>query len=377
MTATRHDELETLRARVEELSDALRRSEARLATILESLPFDLWVMDEEGRYVLQNETSKRHWGEAIGMRPETALDISLEKERVASRWEENNRRAFAGETVRGEVSYDLEGETRHYVEIITPVLDGSRVRGILGVNIDVTDTKRLVTQIERAQRIESLSLFAAGIAHDFNNTLLAVMGATSVLQRELGANERASALLAEVDTACLAARGLTRQLQTFARAGPPERRIVALPTLLAETIRMMLRGTSTKSDLQVEQGLWSVEADEAQLRQVFQNLVLNASQAMQDAGEVRVRATNTALASMRGGKVGPGRFVLVEVEDNGPGIPPEKLGRIFEPYFSTKEQGRGLGLAVVQSIVERHGGAVFATSSEDRGTRMEVYLPAQ
>lgn len=147
MSSSGQPEGNALQERLEELLDALRRSEARLATILESLPFDFWVMAEDGHYELQNATSKQHWGNAVGMRPETVAPADP----VLSRWEENNRKAFAGETVRGEVSYSHKGETRYFEEIITPVLDAGRVRGILGVNIDITDRRRLAARMEAEQ----------------------------------------------------------------------------------------------------------------------------------------------------------------------------------------------------------------------------------
>lgn len=370
MTEAEGSEVETLRREVAALSDALRKSEARVAAILESVPFDLWVMNEHGEYELQNSTSRAHWGAAVGKRPETTS-----KGDVAARWQENNRRAFSGETVRGEVTYVHDGEARDYVEIIAPVLDDGRVRGIVGVNIDVTDSKRLAAQWERAHRAESLALFAGGIAHDFNNTLAAVMGATGLLQREVAGSPQAIALLHEIDGACDAGRGLTRQLLTYARGGAPQRRPVDLATLLAETSRISLRGTHTRLDLDVAPQLPVVEADPAQLQQVVQNLVLNASQAMGGAGTVRVSARGVTLDAARGDALPKGAYVRLAVEDHGSGISDADLPRIFDPYYSTKEHGHGLGLAVVQSIVARHGGTITATS-DAHGTCFEVHLPA-
>lgn len=169
--STLEDEVERLRAENEALREAVRLHELRLHTLIESLPFDFWMMDESGRYVVQNAASRRHWGEALGAREDVAADPA-----VVAQWQENNRRAFAGETVRSEVEYEHAGERRHYVKVLAPVLDEGRVRAIIGVNLDITDSKRLAAQVERNARLEALGLLAGGIAHDFNNHLMAMLG---------------------------------------------------------------------------------------------------------------------------------------------------------------------------------------------------------
>lgn len=370
MAPVEEEELARLRAENAALRETVRMHELRLHTLIESLPFDFWMMDESGRYVVQNEASRRHWGEALGEREDVATDPV-----VVAQWQETNRRAFAGQTVRGEVDYEHAGERRNYVKVVAPVLDEGRVRAIIGVNIDITDSKRLAAQVERNARLEALGLLAGGIAHDFNNQLMAMVGNVAVLQRKLDGHPVALELLAEVENACVRARGLTRQLLAFARGGAPVRAPTSIAEVLPEMVRFALRGTSSLPELVLPVGLWPAMVDAGQLQQVIHNLVINAHEAAPADNVVRVTAENVEIRDREHG-LDDGRYVCIAVLDHGVGIPAEKLARIFEPYFTTKSHGHGLGLAIVHSIARRHGGTIVARSQPGGGTAMSLYLPA-
>lgn len=365
------DEVARLREENAALKEALRQHELRLQTLIESLPFDFWMMNEAGRYIVQNEASRRHWGEARGAQ---AAGIGVHPA-VVSQWQDNNRRAFAGETIRSEAEYEHAGEKRHYLKVIAPVIDDGRVQAIIGVNIDITDSKRLAAQVERNERLEALGVLAGGIAHDFNNHLMAVLGNVAVVKRQLQGRASEHALLAEVERACLAASGLTRQLLTFARGGEPVREPTVVGDLVAEMVRFTLRGRTSRPEVIVKPGLWAALVDAGQLQQVIQNLVFNAHEATPDGGVVRVVVENVEVVAGEHG-LAAGRYVRIIVSDQGVGIRAEDLGHIFEPYFTTKEHGHGLGLAIVHSIARRHGGTIIARSRVGEGTSMSLYLPA-
>ncbi len=366
------NEVVELRERVARLEAALGASDARLRALTESLPFDFWIIDRDGRYAVVNSAFRRTWGDSVGKTP----DESAPTPKLRALWVENNRRAFAGETVHDEVTIELAGEPRHYLNILTPIVEGGVQLGILGINIDITDRRRLAEQTERAQRMESVGVLAGGIAHDFNNHLMTIMGNIALARRDVATTSRAALLLLEADKACLHARGLTQQLLTFARGGQPVRQTTPLGDLVRASARLAVRGANCKCELQVQDDLWPADADAGQLEQVVQNLVLNASQSMPEGGTVRVSAENFVVRAGSSVELPAGRYVKIEVGDDGIGIADDALARIFEPYFTTKDKGRGLGLSVVYSIVRKHDGAVFARSQLGAGTTMHVYLPA-
>ncbi len=226
-------------------------------------------------------------------------------------------------------------------------------------------------ELVRANRFESLGQLAGGIAHDFNNLLTTILGGVS-----LAKDNHDSSGLANSESACIAAKGLSKQLLTFSKGGSGVRQVVKPADILAEAQRLAAAGSTVKIELNVAPDTGTVCVDRAQMLQVFQNLIINAIQAMTTGqGQIWISATNVALAE---GQVAPlvaGTYVQVEVQDNGSGIRPEHLEKIFNPFFTTKKSGTGLGLATVLSIVKRHGGQMGVDSEVGRGTAFTVFLP--
>ncbi len=348
-----------------DLARRLREREALLETLVESLPFDLWLIGPEGRYTLANSTLRERWGDPIGKRP-ADMDVSPE---VVKTWESNNARALAGEVVRGEVSYHLNGEQRYYVNILAPVRDGEQMYGVVGLNLDVTPEKRLALELERHQRLESVGVLAGGIAHDFNNYLTVILSGLSLLQARSDAGPVPASTLAEMEQAALRARALTRQLLTFARGGAPVKKPTSVGELVTAAAALATHGSSCQCETRIDPELPLVDADTEQLRQVVHNLVLNAVQAMQAGGTVRVTAQRIR-ATPEGSEE-----VEIAVCDEGPGIPKELSERVFEPFFTTKAGGHGLGLAISYSIVKKHGGTLAIHSEPGQGTTVFVRLP--
>ncbi len=367
---TLENEVERLRNENAALKDELRQHELRLQTLVDSFPFDFWMMDEAGRYIVQNTASRQHWGQAVGAHEDVVPDPA-----IVAQWQNNNRRAFAGETVTSEVEYEHEGVKGHYLKLLAPVLDEGRVRAIVGVNLDVTDSRRLAMEVERNHRLESLGVLAGGIAHDFNNQLMAIVGNVSLLRREASGRTHVVERLLEVENACMAASGLARQLLTFARGGAPVRAPMAVAEVLPELVRFALRGTTSSPELVIAPGLGPAMVDAGQFQQMIHNLVLNAHEAMESGGSVRVLADPVEITHGEH-ELANGRYVRITVVDRGVGIRPEDLARVFEPYFTTKDHGHGLGLSIVHSIARRHGGTVVASSSPGHGTAMALYVPA-
>jgi signal transduction histidine kinase/CheY-like chemotaxis protein len=226
------------------------------------------------------------------------------------------------------------------------------------------ELRRTERDLAKAQRLEALGVLAGGIAHDFNNLLQVMVGGAALLEADTRIPADRRQVAHEVKIAGRHARDLTQQLLTFSRGGAPVRRSTELAGVIRSAAGIALAGGSVRAEIDAAAPLF-VEADESQIYQVIHNLLINACQAMPEGGSVRVRARPEA-----------GGSVLLEVEDDGPGIPPGSLESIFDPFYSTKPGGTGLGLAVAHSIVTRHGGEISAASEPGRGATFRVRLPA-
>ncbi len=226
-------------------------------------------------------------------------------------------------------------------------------------------------ELVRANRFAALGQLAGGIAHDFNNLLTTILGGVSMAKEN-----RDYSGLENSERACLAAKALSKQLLTFSRGGGGVRQVVKTGDILADTVRLASAGSTVKIEVSVAPDTGTVCVDRAQILQVFQNLVINAIQAMTTGqGHVWITADNVQLAPGEVAGLAAGAYVSVAVRDNGSGIKPEHLDKIFDTFFTTKKTGTGLGLATVLSIVRRHGGQLGVESELGVGTTFTVFLP--
>jgi PAS domain S-box-containing protein len=283
-----------------------------------------------------------------------------------------------------------KGESSRLIEGMVIRLDGSSIpvetaaipftyRGVSSILIvarDVSERIKMQDEQIKAQKLESLGVFAGGIAHDFNNILTSILANLSFARMQLSPSHLIVKRLEECEKATVRASELTQQLLTFARGGEPAKRLIDPTPLIREATSFILRGSTVKSIIDLPSGLWTVEADGGQLSQSLHNLLINAAQAMPNGGEVNVRAGNVVLDRDNLYRLPQGSYLKISVKDHGCGIPPENLARIFDPYFTTKSQGSGLGLASVYSIMKRHGGTVGITSTIGVGSCFEILLPA-
>lgn len=253
-------------------------------------------------------------------------------------------------------------------------LEGRRM--FVGFIRDLRDKIRLEEERVRRSKLESLSVLAGGIGHDFNNYLGALAGNLSLAKKQAPEGSELHRMLVEAENVSKQAVGLTRQLLTFARGGAPVRKPTDLAPLIEDTVRFALRGKPVAARFTLAGDLLPAEVDAGQIGQVLQNLVINAVQAMRERGTLVVAAENVQIGENEVPSLPAGAHVRITVEDNGTGIPPEQLPKIFDPYFTTKETGSGLGLASALSIVRKHQGDMTVDSQVGKGTTFRIYLPA-
>jgi PAS domain S-box-containing protein len=244
-------------------------------------------------------------------------------------------------------------------------------------NIGMEAEHKLLDQERlRAAKLESIGTLAGGIAHDFNNLLAGIMGNIGLVKTHLKPSEAIFEMLDEAEKAAVRARDLTQQLLTFARGGKPVKKLINISSLIKDAAAFALRGSNVRLELSLPDNLWAVAADEGQIGQAINNLVINADEAMPTGGILRIEAVNSALKRAGALPLPSRNYVRIDIKDTGVGISPEHLQRIFEPYFTTKQKGSGLGLTTAYSIVRNHGGYILAESTLNEGSVFHIYLPA-
>lgn len=246
---------------------------------------------------------------------------------------------------------------------------------------DITEIVRLEETMIQNDKMSSIGVLAGGIAHDFNNLLVGILGNLNLSCILLKEDHKAYSLIKKAEKASLRAQDLTSQLLTFSKGGDPVRKSVALESVLTESSMFVLTGSNITCKFNVPPDLWKVNIDSSQISQVVQNLIINAMQAMADngidGGIIEVTCTNINRKEDHFPQIlKENKYVQVTVHDNGHGVPEEQLGKIFDPYFSTKIEGSGLGLAVCHSIIAKHEGWITVKSKEGKGTTFSFYLPA-
>ena len=273
----------------------------------------------------------------------------------------------------------VENELREHRERLLDLVD-ERTIELTAANVrlkrEIAEREKIEGDLLRTQKLESLGILAGGIAHDFNNLLASVMGNVSLAKLDIPPADRAHRHLAEAEQASLRARDLTQQLLTFSKGGTPIKTVASVAELIRESAGFALRGSSVRHELQLPDDLWLIEADEAQMTQVINNLLINADQAMPEGGVISVSCENITLGAQAVPPLEAGKYVLVTIADRGTGIPKEHLAKVFDPYFTTKQRGSGLGLAVTYSIINKHGGHITLESTLGKGTTFRLYLPA-
>jgi two-component system cell cycle sensor histidine kinase/response regulator CckA len=358
--------------------ERLRESEASYRNLFNSITDAIFIQDEKGRFLDVNKGTE----DMYGYEREFFLNKTPEQFSVAGMYD----RAAVAEAIRR--AYDGESQMIDFwgvrsdgtafpqeVRLMPATYRGRNV--VLAVSRDISERKRAEAELLRAQKLEAIGVLAGGIAHDFNNLLQGVFGFLTVAKLKIDQRDKAVFMLDKAERALQMSVNLTSQLLTFSKGGQPVKRTMSLVPVMENATRFALSGSRSDCRFALADDLWPVEADEGQIGQVIQNIVLNADQAMPSGGFVTIAACNVDRGTAPSpGVPGPGRWVKIAITDTGIGIPEEYIQRIFEPYFTTKKTGSGLGLATSYSIVKNHGGMIEVTSVVERGSCFTIWLPA-
>ncbi len=354
---------------------AIRASEERYRLLFDSNPIPSMVYDLQTlRFMAVNEAAVAHYGytheEFLSL---GVSDLYTPEEMPALL---NTLKLLdRGEKQRGVWKHRVKDGTLIEVEITSHSFILSDVRAHLILANDITEQKMMKENMLRSQKLESLGVLAGGLAHDFNNLLTAILGNISLakLKAPPGENVR---YLDFAEQATSRAQCLTQQLLTFARGGSPVKKLLSAKELIVDSAGFAIRGSKSRCEFEIAPDLRAIEADEGQLGQVINNLVMNADQAMPDGGTVTVSGENVTLTAENPLLLEPGDYIKISVADRGIGIPKDNLKKIFDPYFTTKDKGIGLGLATCYSIMKHHDGHITVESTPGAGATFSLYLPA-
>ncbi|MGA7828643.1 MAG: PAS domain S-box protein [Geobacteraceae bacterium] len=379
-----NEELARLIVELQQTEETLRERENHYRLLTENASDVVWKVGADYRFTYISPADERLRGyraeEVIGHHVTDLFDeegiatlknVALQRQQTELRGTksgvitfEARHRCKDGRWLWGEVSS-------------TPERDANgAITGYYGITREITERKEHEKELLKIEKLESLGALAGGIAHDFNNILTGIMGNISFAQIFLDNNHKACKPLSEAEKASERAGELAHQLLTFARGGEPVKKLIPLSRLVNETVSFVLRGSNVKASIDMPETIHAIEADEGQINQVFHNIIINAAQAMPEGGTLSVSARNEILSEGNPMKLPGGRFVRLSFTDQGCGIAEEDQKKIFDPYFTTKATGKGLGLASAHSIITRHGGHISVSAETDKGATFTLYLPS-
>lgn len=364
--------------------EELQKERQKLQTLLEQAPFGMVLIDTNGDYKYMNPRFRELFGYNLHDVPngrmwlKKAFPETSYRQTVIAAWKEDIRKKIKQKRVPRTFSVTTKDGKEKIGNFKVVRLE--KDSGYLVTCEDITDLKRLEDELLNAQKLESIGTLAAGIAHDFNNILAVVLGNISLARSHIHNEKLVSDRMLEAEKACLRAKDLTQQLLTFSGGGKAVKKTVDLEAILREAVRNTITGSKIDCHFSFDDKLFLVAADEREIRQVFNNIISNAAEAMPNGGSLSISAVNVTESPKDELPFLEREYVRISLADTGIGIPKNQIRKIFDPYYTTKplgiQKGMGLGLAICYSIIKRHNGFIEVISNVDSGTNVNVYLPA-
>ncbi|MBI4966404.1 MAG: PAS domain S-box protein [Desulfomonile tiedjei] len=357
---------------------ALRESEEKYRTIVETIEEAYYELDNAGNFNFLNDSACKLLGHEKECLLGKDFRSSIHDHSLPDAHETFKKVLETGKPVNAShwKMVTKDGSERDMEVSVSLIRDSlGDPLGFRGIWRDVTGRRQAEEELFKVAKLESIGVLAGGIAHDFNNILTAIQGSVSLAKLTARPGDKVYHLLENAEKASTRAKDLTQQLLTFSRGGEPVRKACRIAGLVRDACEFTLRGSTVRCEFSIPKTVWTVNVDEGQISQVISNLVINAQQAMPQGGVIKMRVEDVVVAPEHGLPISPGPYVRISIEDHGRGIPEEHLSKIFDPYFTTKQKGSGLGLATSYSIIKKHDGLIAVSSTSGTGTTFDVYLP--
>ncbi|MEO0294062.1 MAG: PAS domain S-box protein [candidate division WOR-3 bacterium] len=357
---------------------ALRESEQKFRSIVETLPGFLTITDKEGRNFYVSQNCK----EITGYSKEELENkfvwwVHKDDEKKARKVFEEALRNHKGGRNFEYKAIRKDGSVWYASSSWEPMIDEKGVfQGFVLHTIDISDRKLMEEEMLKAQKLESIGILAGGIAHDFNNFLTGILTNLSLARLKINPEDELYDIITESERIAQNAKSLSHQLLVYSKGGVPVKEKASIKELIMESANFVLTGSKSKCNFDFQEDLWEVEIDKGQMIQVMNNLFFNAIEAMPGGGFIYVKAENVEVSEKENLPLEEGKYVKITIKDTGIGIPKEHLSRIFDPFFTTKEKGSGLGLSTVFYIIRKHRGYIYAESELGVGSSFYIYLPA-
>lgn len=365
--------------------EALTAEKERLAVTLRSIGEGVITTDINGKVILINKVAEKltNWTQKEAFGKPLIEVFHIINVKTHDRLENPAEKVLkTGEILSFAINTALiarggNSPKRIISHSCAPIRDKSnKIIGVVLVIQDVTDKQKMAEELFKASKLESTGILAGGLAHDFNNLLTGILGNLSLALTYVNPGNQPYNILTEAEDAAIQAKDLTQQLLTFSKGGIPIRKTVSIAELIKNSASFALRGSNVNFIFSVPDNLWSAKIDKGQISQVINNMIINATQAMQEGGTIKIEGKNINLEGADGLSLQKGSYIHISIKDKGSGIPRENLQKIFDPYFTTKREGTGLGLATSYSIINKHGGLITVESDLGVGTTFHIYLPA-
>ncbi|RKZ33996.1 hypothetical protein DRQ33_03090 [bacterium] len=362
---------------------SIREEKEKLKVTIESIGDAVITTDVDGKITLMNYVAEELTGwsseEAIG-KPLTEI-FNIISEETGERCENPVEKVIQSGKIVGLANSTIliskNGTRRRIADSGAPIRDEQgNIFGVVLVFRDITEDIKTRQELQKMNRLESLGVLAGGIAHDFNNMLTAIMlniSHSKILSEE---GSKIYKLLDDTEKAAMRAQSLTEKLLTFSKGGSPVKETMEIQKVVRESADFVLSGSNTICKYSIPEDIWLVDADAGQISQAIQNIIINADQAMPEGGTIKLDMENVLVDKGTNLPLTPGRYVKISIQDEGIGIPKDYITKIFDPYFTTKQKGNGLGLAITYSIIKKHDGYISLDSKVGKGTTIDIYLPA-